>query len=104
MKPMPIRIQKILSFIPVINSIGVFVLIYQCHTMKIGTKLLQKAMFLIVPTIIVFGIVMALIDMLFSRYLLFYRVLSYLSFYLIPLLVFRIIIHAQEKTGDGSAS
>ena len=103
MKPMPIKIQKIFSFIPVINSIGVFVLIYQCHTMKIGAKLLPKAILLIAPIILAFGIIMALVDMLFGQYSLFYEILSYASFYLIPLLIFRIIIYVQEKaknTGD----
>lgn len=97
MRPIPIHIQKILRFIPLANFIGVFVLIYQCHTMKVGIKLLMKTMFLIIPTVIGFGIMMALLDTIFGADSLFYQIIGYLSFYLYPLFVFQIIIYTQKK-------
>ena len=89
MKSLSIKTQKILALLPIINTIGIFVFLYQCAVLKIDKKTFAKTLLLIFPIVIIFG-------SLFGASSVLYKVLSILSFYLYPASVFLIIIHSQK--------
>lgn len=97
MKSLSIKTQRILALLPIINTIGIFVFLYQCAVIKIDKKTFIKTLFLIFPVVILFGVGMALVDNIFGSDSVLYRTLSILSFYLYPALVFLIIIYAQKN-------
>lgn len=96
MKPISIRTQKVLAFVPLINFIGIFVLIYQCHVLNEGKKTLWKALLFLIPLVILFGILMALVNF-FTANTIVYDIVSWLSLYLFPLIVFEATIIAQQN-------
>ena len=96
MKSLSIKTQKILALLPIINTIGIFVFLYQCAVLKIDKKTFAKTLLLIFTIVIIFGFGMAVIDSLFGASSVLYKVLSILSFYLYPASVFLIIIHSQK--------
>lgn len=96
MKSLSIKTQKTLALLPIINTIGIFVFLYQCAVLKIDKKTFAKTLLLIFPIVIIFGFGMAVIDSLFGASSVLYKVLSILSFYLYPASVFLIIIHSQK--------
>jgi hypothetical protein len=97
MKSLSIKTQRILALLPIINTIGIFVFLYRCAVIKIDKKTFIKTLFLIFPVVILFGVGMAIIDNIFGSASLLYRILSILSFYFYPALVFLIIIYAQKN-------
>lgn len=97
MKSISITAQKILAFIPLVNTIGIFIFLYQCAVLKIDKKTFIKTLFLIFPIVIFFGISMAVLDAIFGTYSILYRIVSIISFYLYPTLIFLIIIHGQKS-------
>ena len=96
MKSISMNAQKVLALIPIVNSIGIFVFLYQCAALKIDKKTFIKTLFLIFPIVIIFGVGMAVIDTIFGTSSVLYKVLSILSFYLYPAFIFLIIIYAQK--------
>lgn len=97
MKSISMNAQKVLALIPIVNSIGIFVFLYQCAALKIDKKTFIKTLFLIFPIVIIFGVGMAVIDTIFGTSSVLYKVLSILSFYLYPAFIFLIIIYAQKN-------
>lgn len=79
MKSLSIKTQKILALLPIINTIGIFVFLYQCAVLKIDKKTFAKTLLLIFPIVIIFGFGMTVIDSLFGASSVLYKVLSILS-------------------------
>ncbi len=101
MKSLSIKTQKILALLPIVNTIGIFVFLYQCAVLKIDKKTFIKTLLLIFPIVIIFGVGMAVIDSFFGTSSVLYRIFSILSFYLYPTFVFLIIIHGQRDFFEG---
>lgn len=97
MKKISIKTQEVLALIPIINSIGIFVFIYQCIILKPDKNFFIKTLLTVLPVVLVFGVGMAIIDLLFGSFSELYKILSIVSAYLFPATVFYLFIFAQIK-------
>ena len=96
-KVIPIKIQKIISFIPLLNLFILFIWVYNSMVLKVKQKVFFKSLFVTCSTMIVFAIPFIIMSYVIGEDSSIYTIAFYFSEYLIPLAIGWELIIFQEK-------
>ena len=97
-KLISLRTQKIIMFIPVINTFVLFIWLYNYSKFPSNSKILIKSLLYVFAVFIPMGIIHSILFNILSEYKIASTILNFIVNYSIPLAVGYVLIKYQEKT------
>ena len=97
-KLVPLRIQKIIMFIPIFNAFILFIWLYNYSKTPNKPKIFIKSLLETFAIVIPIGAILSILLNIFSGYKMVTVVLNFIQIYSMPLVVGYVLIKYQEKT------
>lgn len=96
-KLVSIRIQRFMSYIPLVNATVLFVWIYNCRVANIEQKVFARSLYVLLRATLPIAILQMVLVNAFATHTTVVLIFNYLAIYTIPFSMARALIWFQEK-------